>query len=334
MSQNGLKSIFKMMLYELKIVSRDAYQCKTWLTLLFLKWGNNCQKTQKKNVFVTHSHKAVRSRPMMLFDLIPSFAPSGKWKCSKRYITQISLLKTALLVLIIEIFKSFKSIVGSLHGALPQMWSNLFKNFSSYAAWLFLMWFKNSKKLGKKLNFWPKGFSVYILKLHNCGKFLDSICGCSVKNFESFAYWFSIHDGGFGTPASLDMIQYYQNSHQRYYSSKPKYCLKNSSFYGKWTAPKLAHLVQIWPRVSPWRWQTSKKQIGITKKRQPLGYSNMSTLKNVFKSSAISKFVFKIFTFFTKLFCSLIHDLSESDGFITFQKSLLSGTFFSSKLAW
>ena len=78
MRQNALKSMFKMILYELKIVTSDAYQCKTWLTLLFLRWGNNCQKTKEKNIFVAHFHKAVRSRPMMLFDLHPDFC--SKWQ--------------------------------------------------------------------------------------------------------------------------------------------------------------------------------------------------------------------------------------------------------------
>ena len=42
----------------------------------------------------------------------------------------------------------------------------------------------------------------------------------------------------------------------------------------------------------------------------------------------ISKFVLKIFHFSTKLICFLTQDLSESEGFITFQKSLLSDTLF------
>ena len=54
--------------------------------------------------------------------------------------------------------------------------------------------------------------------------------------------------------------------------------------------------------------------------------------KKIFKTS-VSKFVFKISLFSTKLMCSLTHDLSKSEGFITYQKSLLSDTCFSSKSA-
>ena len=34
---------------------------------------------------------------------------------------------------------------------------------------------------------------------------------------------------------------------------------KDSSIYGKGTDPKLAHLVQLWPLFSSWRWPKSKK---------------------------------------------------------------------------
>ena len=50
----------------------------------------------------------------------------------------------------------------------------------------------------------------------------------------------------------------------------------------------------------------------------------------IVKTSAVSKSVFKISSFSTKLICSLTHDLCESEDFSTFQKSLLSDTFFSS----
>ena len=57
------------------------------------------------------------------------------------------------------------------------------------------------------------------MKIHNRGKFHKySISGCQVKNFQSFAYQFSIHEigllGRFWDLPFPNMTQYYQDSHQ------------------------------------------------------------------------------------------------------------------------
>ena len=102
-----------------------------------------------------------------------------------------------------------------LHGKLPQMWSNVYKNFTTDAmqdnAWYlrwFLMQYKNSSKLNQKHEFLAhsKTFLVYtflrpksyapicqvkdFMKIHDHGKFHQyTNCGC-----RSFLYWFSIHE--------------------------------------------------------------------------------------------------------------------------------------------
>ena len=55
--------------------------------------------------------------------------------------------------------------------------------------------------------------------------------------------------------------------------------------------------------------------------------------KKVFKTSAVFKSAFIFSLLSVKLICSLTNDLSESEGFITFPKSLLPETLFSSKFA-
>ena len=59
---------------------------------------------KEKNTFVAHFHKVFRPRPLTPFELRPKFW--AKWKTSSIYITQISFLKTTVLVLILETFKS------------------------------------------------------------------------------------------------------------------------------------------------------------------------------------------------------------------------------------
>ena len=64
-----------------KIFTSDAYQCKTWHILQFLKWRKKCRKKKKKkeNVFVAHFHKAIRPRPLTPFHLPPSFVPNERF---------------------------------------------------------------------------------------------------------------------------------------------------------------------------------------------------------------------------------------------------------------
>ena len=61
---------------------------------------------------------------------------------------------------------------------------------------------------------------------------------------------------------------------------------KDSSIYGKGTKPKLAHLVQLWPLFSSWRWPKSKKISSRAEKPHPFSSPNMSN--EVFMSSPLS----------------------------------------------
>ena len=105
---------------------------------------------------------------------------------------------------------------------LPQMSSNLHKSFISNA----IIKLKNEFLA-------PRVFSVYtLMKIHNRGKFDQcSICNCLVKNLQSFAYRFSIHEIAlfrrFLGAYFLNMVQYCRNSQQRQYSSKHEQSLKN-----------------------------------------------------------------------------------------------------------
>ena len=51
-----------------------------------------------------------------------------------------------------------------------------------------------------------------LIKVYICGKFHQySTCGCEIKNFESFSYWFSIHEmapfGGFWALTPTNIVQ-------------------------------------------------------------------------------------------------------------------------------
>ena len=56
-----------------KIFTSDAYQCKTWHMLRFLKLRNKCRKQWQKSVVVAHFHKSFVPRPLTSFDLRPKF---------------------------------------------------------------------------------------------------------------------------------------------------------------------------------------------------------------------------------------------------------------------
>ena len=105
----------------------------------------------------------------------------------------------------------------------PQIKSSLYQICTSHAIQgnelhmlRFLMQPKYMSKLSQKLNFFLPYFKrlfVYallhplsstlifcklkdLIKVHNCGKFhLYSVCGCQVKNFQSFSCKIRIHTG-------------------------------------------------------------------------------------------------------------------------------------------
>ena len=92
--------------------------------------------TKKKSVVVTHFHKTFTPHSLTPFNVYSKF--SIKSKASKSYITQVSFLKTAAVVLILETFKCCLAIILELfwvvfHEILLQMWLNLYKNFISDA---------------------------------------------------------------------------------------------------------------------------------------------------------------------------------------------------------
>ena len=87
------------------------------------------KKKNKKNEKMAQFHKAFRSRSLTPYNLRLGFCT--KWKASESYITPISFLQTAVLALILETFKSYRSnYFGSILGGFS--W-NLYKNFTSDA---------------------------------------------------------------------------------------------------------------------------------------------------------------------------------------------------------
>ena len=83
----------------------------------------------KKNVFVAHFGEAFTPHSLILFNLRPEFCT--KWKASWGYKSLTGFVKTAVLALILETFKSqgsnhFEPILGGFS------W-NLYKNFTSDA---------------------------------------------------------------------------------------------------------------------------------------------------------------------------------------------------------
>ena len=110
------------------------------------------------------------------------------------------------------------------HGILPQMLPNLYKSFTSDPIKL-----SQKKKEFLALRAFRSTLSWrYIIVV----SFISiAFVSFKLKNFPNFAYRFSIHEralfGRFLGPYSPSMVRYYRKSHQRQYSRKQKYCLKN-----------------------------------------------------------------------------------------------------------
>ena len=142
----------------------------------------NVENKDKKPFFIVHFHKVLRPRPLTPFDLRLTFC--SKWKVLQSYITleDSSFGSNFREVLVAYIVNLFWVV---FYGILHQMSPNLYKSFTSDA----------TKLSQKKWISDSKSFSVYtLMKIHNRCKFHQyNICGCWVKNFQSFAYRFSIH---------------------------------------------------------------------------------------------------------------------------------------------
>ena len=133
------------------------------LFYIFLSGVINVEN-KEKSVFAAHFHKVFRSRLLAHFDLRREF-------CAK-----LKALQSDISLEDSSFGSNFReAIILNLcwvvfHGILPQIASNLYKNFTNDAI-----------KLSKKKKFsGSKSFSVYtLMKIHNRGKLHQySICGC------------------------------------------------------------------------------------------------------------------------------------------------------------
>ena len=95
------------------------------------------------------------------------------------------------------------------------------------------------------------------IKKHICGKFHQySICRCKVKNFQSFLYWFSIHEmtpfwvflGSYFLKYCSILLKFWPEFVSNKKNSASK-ILQNFAFWLKWDTPKVYGFGPFWGSI-------------------------------------------------------------------------------------